>query len=123
MNKIIDIVGPYTGETLAVQGLNIERARTAAKFVWRNGGIAICPHLNTIRFDELNSYKHFLHGYCEILTRCDAIWLLSGWENSPGAQLKHHLAAQLDLTILQTSLQVLDYIKEAKNCSMQKMYR
>jgi len=67
--KVLYICGPYRGRRL----VNIVRARSAALFVWRCGGVALCPHLNTAFFDGKMPDQVWLDGDLELLSRSDAI--------------------------------------------------
>lgn len=80
--KVIYICGPYRGRRLA----NILRARSAALFVWRCGGVALCPHLNTAFFDRYAPDETWLNGDLTLMARCDAVWAIAGWRESEGAR-------------------------------------
>ena len=80
--KVIYICGPYRGHRLA----NILRARSAALFVWRCGGVALCPHLNTAFFDRHAPDETWLSGDLALMARCDAVWAIGGWRESEGAR-------------------------------------
>ena len=61
----------------------------------------ICPHKNTAHFGGLCNKDVYLEGDLEILSRCDAICLLKGWENSQGARQEYDLARELGLEIIE----------------------
>lgn len=81
---------------------NIQMARDAAVRLWEDGYTVICPHLNTTFFErDCNcSYEDYITGDLEIVKRCDIIYMLKGWELSPGALREFTLAKQLNKTIL-----------------------
>ena len=46
------------------------------------------------------SYKDYIDmGLCELM-RCDAIYLLNGWESSPGARLERYYASTVSLFLM-----------------------
>ena len=96
--KVIYIAGPYTSNK-GIQGVvrNIRRAEYWAKQVWREGGVALCPHLNTALFDGLpdTALKTWLDGGLELLRRCDAILVQGPWKTSPGTMAEMALAKKL----------------------------
>jgi len=99
---IFYVAGPYRPQS-AFQSLpiirwfyilrNILRARRLSIWLWKNGDIAICPHLNTAFFDLHDiPDRVFLQGDIAILKRCDAIVMLDGWQKSIGASSEHCIA-------------------------------
>jgi hypothetical protein len=64
---------------------NIERAREVAIQLWQANHAVICPHSNTAHMDGPVSYHAFLAGDFLMISRCDAVVMLPGWEESAGA--------------------------------------
>lgn len=91
--QVIFISGPYRADTLQGVMKNIQRARSAALKLWKQGYAVICPHSNTALFDGAADDSVWLKGYLEILKRCDAIYMLKGWEKSEGSRAEYHEAA------------------------------
>lgn len=89
---IIYLAGKYTGDV----DRNIADARKVAVACWEKGYATICPHLNTSHFeiDCGATYEDYMKGDMEILLRCDAIVMLPGWEDSPGARMERECAIQ-----------------------------
>jgi len=97
MNKLIYVAGKYRADTKEGVEANIRHAERAAKRLWQEGWAVICPHLNTAHFD--GDEDVFLEGGLEILSRCDAIYMLNGWQDSEGATKEFDLADELGLNI------------------------
>ena len=82
--KMIYIAGPYTtGDTKA----NIEHAKRATMEFLESGYAVFCPHTCYAGMEENEDleYSDFLAADFEILSRCDVIFMLEGWNQSPGA--------------------------------------
>jgi len=95
--KIIYVSGRYRARTVFGKIWNIWKARRVAQRLWGEGWIVICPHCNTILFNE--SYP-YITGDCEILRRaCNTIFMLRGWEESEGARIELDTAKKLGLEI------------------------
>lgn len=92
--KVIYVSGPYRAKTEAQVFQNIMRARDAAIKLWDKGWVALCPHLNTMLFGGVVSEDEFIAGDLELVTRCDAIFMLEGWPHSEGANMER-TAAQM----------------------------
>jgi len=66
---------------------NIVRAWKVAAWVWRQGGVGLCPHAMTALMDRAAPREAFLQGDLELLRRAaDAILVLPGWEQSAGTR-------------------------------------
>ena len=89
---VLYLAGPYRGDIDA----NITAARKVAIELWERGYTVICPHLNTAHFEvDCNlPESEYIRRDLEILSRCDAIVMLPGWEKSEGA------CAELDYALI-----------------------
>lgn len=89
----IYISGPMTG----MKNLNREAFAAAENLLREQGEIPINPH----DFPEQKSYEDYLLFDLEVLaTSADAVALLPGWEQSPGAKKELQLALELELEII-----------------------
>ena len=82
--KLVYIAGPYsTGDTAQ----NIENARAATANLLQDGYSVFCPHTCYSGLETAIglSYFDFISADIEILSRCDIIYMMRGWEGSPGA--------------------------------------
>ena len=98
--RVIYVAGKYRAPTRSEIGLNIQRAEKVARRLWGEGYAVVCPHMNSAHFDGTVADHHFLEGGIEILTRCDAIYMMRGWQDSFGAMAEHAVAMELDMEII-----------------------
>lgn len=111
--KVVYISGRYRDPRGAFYiRANIREAERAALFVWKYGGVALCPHLNTALFDGAFGIPDdtWLKGDFELVRRCDAVWALPGWESSVGASAEVKLANEIGLPVLYDQADVLKYL-------------
>lgn len=90
--EVIFVSGAYRAPTVKGIKDNIAHARREAIKLWQQGYAVITPHLNTAHFDGKCPDHVWLEGDLEILQRCDAIYMLSKWQNSEGARAEHDMA-------------------------------
>ena len=108
--KVIYIAGPFratnqaTGKSDAwgVQQ-NVMRAMGLALEVWKLGHAAMCPHSNTMFFQDADGCEDrvWLDGDLELLARCDAVLLTPDWARSSGARAEKHFAQERGMPVFQ----------------------
>lgn len=108
MDKLVYIAGPYRANSATGIAANIQSARLAAIEFAKMGIPYICPHLNSAYFEEYAPDvpdSFYLKMGLEILARCDAIFVLRGWEESEGtkAEMEWWLLNRMPSTILYQS--------------------
>lgn len=109
---VIYIAGPYRGNNESDVLANILRAREYAIEVWKHGGVALCPHLNTALMGGLISDGTFLDGDIELLSRCDALYLIRNSESSWGTQAELRFATEGSIPVLRDSVDVIEFLAE-----------
>lgn len=95
---------------------NIYKVREAAIQIWEAGYTPLAPYLSTAQYwkDCFCSQKEYLEGIIELLYRCDAIYMLDGWEDSELAhEERNHALAEM-LPIAYTIEQLNDHFKDWK---------
>lgn len=97
--KVIYVCGAYRNQTEWGLVENIRHAEREAIKLWQQGYAVICPHLNTAHFGGLCPDDTWLKGDLEILKRCDAIYLLKGYQKSEGSIKELEIARSVGLEI------------------------
>jgi len=107
--KVIYVAGKYLGKCDWETYNNIHKARLAAHRLWGQRWAVICPHANTAFFGEEgekdkdnpdSNYWKWLKGDLEIISRCDAIYMLNNYKESKGALIELKEAKKLGLEII-----------------------
>jgi hypothetical protein len=99
--KVIYVAGKYRANHPYLIQENIDKAKELAKKVWAAGHAAICPHLNSINFEGLNTEQHFIDGTLELMRRCDAVLLVPGWKLSEGTLGEIEEAKRLKIPVFE----------------------
>jgi hypothetical protein len=86
MIKIIYIAGPYRGADMWIVNCNIHKAETAARMIAGLGAMPLSPHSLTARMSGVEAEKFWISGTLELMRRCDAVFVLSGWRASEGTK-------------------------------------
>lgn len=117
MNKrkiIIYVSGAYMGKDNGQSiNSNINLAREAAIELWQRGYTVISPHLNTQNFEkDCNcTYDDYLVGDCEIVRRCDGVFMLYNWEESNGASIERQIALENNIPVFYKIQELEDYFE------------
>ncbi len=107
--RVIYVAGCYLGKSDWETYCNIHDARVVAHRLWDEGWAVICPHSNTAflggegerdRDNPDGEWAKFINGDLAILKRCDAIFMMSNWLSSKGAQIEHDAAVGFGLEII-----------------------
>jgi len=111
--KLIYVAGKYRDERgeWYVES-NIREAEALAQFIWINGGIAFCPHKNTEHWGGLLPDEEWIKGDLEILSRCDAIYMLPNWHDSEGAKKEHAFAKEHHIIVFYDARDLLYYLRD-----------
>lgn len=109
--KLIYIAGPYRNDTEYKVWQNIMFARDAAIQVWRDGGVPIVPHLNSMLMGGIVPIEQFLDGDCEIIKRCDALLIIGLWSTSRGSLVERKCAEDNEIPVFTLLGDVREFIK------------
>jgi len=94
---LIYVSGRYTGEV----DVNIANAQAVAVKLWEMGHAVICPHTNTAHFEQFcqAAYEQYIAGDLNMIARCDALVMVTGWEQSKGAAIEKSYAESLHIPV------------------------
>jgi hypothetical protein len=93
------VAGPFRGSSPGEVEQNIRRAERAAFEVAKAGAVPVCPHSMYRFFDRTLSDAFWLSATIELLDRCDALYLSTGWKKSKGSLGEVERAKLLKLPI------------------------
>jgi len=111
---LIYISGAYMGKDNGQSiDRNIRLAREAAIELWEKGYTVICPHLNTQNFEKDCSciYDDYVIGDCEIVKRCNGVFMLDNWEESNGASIEKQTAKENIIPVFFTIKELENYFE------------
>jgi len=115
--KLIYTAGPYRSKD-GIRGVveNIRAAESWMAMIWEAGASVICPHKNTALLDGISGMKaeDWLDGDFVQVERCDAVFLLPGWEDSEGTRQEIEVAKAAGVRIFdwRNYQELLDWINE-----------
>lgn len=100
--RLLYLAGPYSAPTPEGVAANVAAAvAEAKKIATRFPGIfPVVPHTFSGGGDWGQSYEFWLAGTMEVMRRCDAVLMLSGWGHSKGAQEELREAERLGKPVL-----------------------
>lgn len=98
--RVIYVAGPFRAKTQWGILQNVRRAEDASLKLWKLGYAVVCPHTMTQHFQNECEDDVWLDGCVELLKRCDAIFLVEGWENSEGSKEELRIARELGMTVM-----------------------
>ena len=100
--NVIYVAGPYRSNCEWQLEEFLRHSEDISLRLWAEGWAVICPHKNTAHFGGAwgISDSTWMKGDIEILKRCDAIYMLKGWEQSQGARRELEVAIEEGLEVL-----------------------
>ncbi len=85
---LIYVAGPYTADSWEGVHANVKQACEAGRLLMHLGHHPVVPHSMYMGWDLADpklTYEHFIKADLDLLSRCDALVMLPGWEDSPGS--------------------------------------
>lgn len=105
--KLVYVAGPFRAITAKGKNncwqvqRNIMAAMELALEVWKTGHAALCPHANTMFFQDADGIVDdvWLEGDLEMLRRCDAVLVTPDWQRSSGARAEVAKASEWGIPV------------------------
>lgn len=101
---VVYLSGKYSGDIEE----NLKTARINAINLWEQGYTVLTPHLNTQHFEKdcLCVYDDYIAGDLSLLSRCDVIYMMDGWEDSSGAKMERDYAKSQNIPVVYNDLEL-----------------
>jgi nucleoside 2-deoxyribosyltransferase len=95
---------------------NVMAAMALALEVWKRGCVGLCPHANTMFFQDADGCadRVWLDGDLELLRRCDALITTPDWERSSGARKEVEFAKAKGIAVLHSVEELDDWLNETR---------
>lgn len=114
--KVVYVAGPIRAENSWLRELNIRKAEMLALDAWKAGAAVICPHAMG-RFYTDDDYPMWIAGDLEIISRCDALLMVNGWDQSLGAKAERAEAMLLGKKICYSLDELIEWLSDEKHGS------
>ena len=100
---IVYLAGPIRPKGDQTLESNINNAKNIALELWKKDYVVISPHANSdlpisLADKEVESWR-WLNGDLDIISRCDAVVVLPGWEESSGTKGEIEFAKERNIPI------------------------
>lgn len=100
MKKLLYVAGAYSGNITE----NIKKAEEVSISLISNGFHVVTPHKNTSGYEKYENekltYKTWIDMDLDILSRCDAIYIMQNSHNSNGVKKEIEHAKKLNMPII-----------------------
>lgn len=120
--KVVYVAGPFRAGVLGSTDhraqdswgiqTNVMAAMKLALDVWRLGAVALCPHSNTMFFQNAAGTADdvWLKGDLELLRRSDAVLMTPDWHRSSGAIAERKFAEDSGIPVFETVDTLRDWL-------------
>lgn len=89
----------------------LERFQKAENYLVSKGFTVVNPARVNKEMPSDTTWKEYMvMSFC-MLSLCDAIYMLNGWENSRGATIEHNYAVAYGIPVMEESLHVLQSLQ------------
>lgn len=111
--RLIYISAPFSAGNNWDFEANVRKAEQVAKVIADNGGVPVSRHSLFKRFSGTITGSFWINAAVEVMKKCDAVVLLPGWNDSPGASYENTVARENGLQVFTTMAEVREFIGNA----------
>lgn len=99
--KLVYVAGPYSATAERTVEYNVKAARAVARLVAAAHPLLfpVVPHQLGAGVEDLGDYDWWIAGTLKLMSRCDALVLVAGWEESRGARAEREVAIRLGMPV------------------------
>lgn len=99
--KLVYVAGRYSASSDRTIAENVEAARAVARRVAAAHPLLfpVVPHQLNAGLEGVGDYEWWLAGTLELMRRCDAVVMVTGWEGSRGACAEREEALRLGMPV------------------------
>lgn len=99
MTLCIYLAHKYTEPEVYKVQRNIDRATLYAQEVAKMGALPLTPGRISTHFEGIQHYQWWSEAYLVLMRRCDAVFMVPGWETSNGAVAELTEALRLGIPV------------------------
>jgi hypothetical protein len=112
--SVVYVAGPFRNKTKLGVRRNIDRAESISHRLWLYGYATISPHMNSGFMENSKGLGNvdMIKAYLDVVSRCDAVILVEGWEKSEGSLLEIDKAIEIGIPVYKTLQEFLQKNKE-----------
>ncbi len=99
MMPLVYIAGPYRHRHAWGREQNIRAAERMGLKLANAGAVPVIPHTMYRHYDGTIEDAYWLDATMQILERCDAVVLCTGWRDSEGSRAEAKRAAELGIPV------------------------
>lgn len=111
--KAVYIAGAYRARTPWATEQNVRRAEELALTVCAMGAVSVCPHTMFRWYQGTFQDRYWLDAGIELMSRCDAVVLVDGWETSEGTKGEINQARLRGIPVFGDLEDFSDWLKES----------
>jgi Domain of unknown function (DUF4406) len=110
--KVIYVCGSISAPTSEQRDLNLEKGKQIGFDIWKLGAAPLVPHMNSVGLLQTGITLEAIYlGDLALLSKCDAMYVMDGWENSFGCNLEIAWAKNKNIPIFRTLEDLDSYIR------------
>jgi len=87
--KVIYVCGSISAATVEQRDMNIQKGKDVGFAIWHLGAMPLVPHMNSMGMFQAGVTAEAIYlGDLALVSKCDAMYLMEGWESSFGCNLE-----------------------------------